>query len=75
MKRFEELWRYKEAWNAHKPSSFEPMFYQDPDLGAVFPEIWYLDDCKGEWIWALIGLDINVGSHCSSALASCEDIA
>ncbi|KAJ5363107.1 hypothetical protein N7541_003951 [Penicillium brevicompactum] len=63
-KRFEELWEYNEEWHARKPSSFSPMYYQPSDRrsGAIFPEIWYLDDRKvtaiQHWLLARILLEV-----------------
>ena len=46
-KRWAELRDTERRWSEVLPTSFEPIYYRDPDRAAdeVFPEIWYLADC------------------------------
>lgn len=45
--RWVELRDAEKRWTEALPTSFEPIYYRDPDFsaGEVFPEIWYLADC------------------------------
>ena len=45
--RWEELKAAEKKWSEVLPTSFEPIYYRDPDpaMDEVFPEIWYLADC------------------------------
>ena len=48
---YDALVDFLRGWNASRPKSFEPIFEReaDPLRGEVFPELWYLSDCHGEW--------------------------
>lgn len=39
-----QLVDYCDGWITMKPSSFDPMFYQDPGESELHPEIWLLSD-------------------------------
>lgn len=45
--RWAELRDAEKRWTEVLPSSFDPIYFREPDLaaGEVFPEIWYLADC------------------------------
>jgi hypothetical protein len=45
--RWTELRAAEQRWAEALPTSFEPIYYREPDLtaGEVFPELWYLADC------------------------------
>lgn len=45
-----ELDEYNKRWTESLPSSFTPIYHQEPDAekDEVFPEIWYQSTCHGE---------------------------
>lgn len=48
---YDALVEYHRGWAALRPKSFEPIYDAPPDFarGEVYPELWYLSDCHGEY--------------------------
>jgi len=48
MQRWYELSEAVDNWNKTKPSTFDPIWSGEPELGAdPFPEIWFTADWHG----------------------------
>lgn len=48
---YDDLMEFHRGWDALRPTSFEPIYDQAPDgaKGELYPEMWYLSDCHGEY--------------------------
>jgi hypothetical protein len=48
---YDALVEYHQSWDRLRPRSFEPMFEEAPDLskGEIYPELWYMSDCHGNF--------------------------
>jgi hypothetical protein len=52
MRRWDELSKMLETWHETKPSTFDPIWCQEPGIsgdgsGPPFPEIWFTADWHG----------------------------
>ncbi|KAJ5107134.1 hypothetical protein N7456_003809, partial [Penicillium angulare] len=52
---YKRLIKFSEDWYAYKPSSFNPIYYQAPNIvkKEIFPQIWFLGDCHAIQHWHL----------------------
>lgn len=56
---WKELWEYLGRWEKAIPPSFRPIFEEDagPENAKLFPELWFANDCHGEFCDSFRGCD------------------